>query len=66
MKDDTIRAISKALGMIIIYIVGIGIKAWLLSLCVSFFFPMVLLPFWKWYVVVFTIDCLKYQNHSDD
>lgn len=38
MKDDTIQAISKALGLIIIYVVGIGIKAWLLSWCVSFFF----------------------------
>jgi hypothetical protein len=65
MKDDTIQAISKALGLIIIYVVGIGIKAWLLSWCVSFFFPMVLLPFWKWYVVVFTIDCLKYQQNHD-
>ena len=59
------KPFQKALGLIIIYVVGIAIKAWLLSLCVAFFFPMVLLPFWKWYVVVFTIDCLKYQQNND-
>lgn len=65
MKDETIQDISKVLGVTIVYFGGVAIKAWLLSLCVSFFFPMVLLSFWKWYLVVFTIDCLKYQQSND-
>ena len=52
--DDLIKDFSKLAGAFLAGFALICLRAWLVSICASLFFPSFALSFWNWVLVVAT------------
>lgn len=53
--EDLAEAIGKEIGQLVAWAAITASRAYLLSLCAGWFFPMIALEFWQWAVVVITV-----------
>jgi hypothetical protein len=57
MSNDSTEAVEiagKAVGQIVVILAVTAWRAYLLSLCSSLLFPLVVLSFWQWCLIVIT------------
>lgn len=52
--DANVSAVAALLGGL----TNLLLTGWLLSLCATWLFPMLVLPYWKWLVITLTIQSL--------
>ena len=64
-SDNSMDQFAKAIGEIAAWLLFVWAKAYLLSLCVSWFVP-VQLAMWQWMVIVVTISALIWQNNGNN
>jgi hypothetical protein len=48
------KAVGQAVGQIVVILAVTAWRAYLLSLCSSLLFPLVVLSFWQWCLIAFT------------
>lgn len=61
MQDESNTALVALLGAI----TNLILTSWLLSLCATWLFPMLVLPYWKWVVITLTIQSLCKDSRND-
>jgi hypothetical protein len=57
-SEDFAAALSREIGFIVVLLAMTALRAYVLSICVGWLFPMVALSFWQWTGIVYTIRLL--------
>lgn len=58
MQENETKSVSRFIGTVFAIVVAIALQASLLQMSVSFIWPFVVIPFWQWMVIVFTLRSL--------
>jgi hypothetical protein len=56
------ETIGEAVGEIAVGFGFVCLNAWLLSIAMSWFFPMLILSFWQWVLVIMTYKSITYKG----
>lgn len=58
MQENETKSVSRFIGITLAIVAAIALQAWLVQMSVSFIWPFVVIPFWQWMVIVFTLRSL--------